>query len=266
MPTTYTHYVYGQEVFQMLPTNIQKEIHPFMGLYNIGVHGPDILFYYRSFCKNKINQYGVKIHKEPMEQFLRHAFSVYRKQEQKQEAYSYLAGFMTHFILDSSCHPYIRKRIRENGISHTEIETDWDYLMMERNHLDPIRYKTATHILEDHRYARVIAPYYNKKPVQVHKSLVYMKLILNHMFRSYFGVKRQLAVFLNEKFLPKQHFQHYFRKTRVNMANLETCEELTRRYEDSKQQCAQMIEELYYALESNDLTFCEKKRFERNFS
>ena len=42
MPTTYTHYVYGQEVFQMLPTKIQKEIHPFMGLYNIGVHGPDI--------------------------------------------------------------------------------------------------------------------------------------------------------------------------------------------------------------------------------
>ena len=47
MPTTYTHYTYGQEVFLMLPPKLQQKIRPYMDYYNIGVHGPDILFYYR---------------------------------------------------------------------------------------------------------------------------------------------------------------------------------------------------------------------------
>ena len=60
MPTTYTHYAYGQEVFHKLPEELQRKIEPYIEYYNIGVHGPDILFYYHSYCKNKVNQYGVK--------------------------------------------------------------------------------------------------------------------------------------------------------------------------------------------------------------
>lgn len=39
MPTTYTHYAYGQDVFKKLPEQIQKSIEPYMDYYNIGVHG-----------------------------------------------------------------------------------------------------------------------------------------------------------------------------------------------------------------------------------
>ena len=122
MPTTYTHYAYGQEVFHKLPEELQRKIEPYIEYYNIGVHGPDILFYYHSYCKNKVNQYGVKVHHEPAREFFKRAFRVFQAQENKNEAFAYLAGFMTHFILDSSCHPYVRKRIKETGISHTEIE------------------------------------------------------------------------------------------------------------------------------------------------
>lgn len=138
--------------------------------------------------------------------------------------------------------------------------------MMKRNHLNPIRYKAADHVQAEYEYARVIAPYFNKTPGQVEKSLLYMKFILNVVFRSSYGVKQQIVSFLNEKFLPEKNFQHYFRKTRVNAQNRETCEELTKRYEACKELCAQMIKELYYALEENDRSFCNKKRFERNFS
>lgn len=54
MPTTYTHYAYGQEVFHKLPEELQRKIEPYIEYYNIGVHGPDILFYYHSYCKNKV--------------------------------------------------------------------------------------------------------------------------------------------------------------------------------------------------------------------
>ena len=133
MPTTYTHYAYGQEVFHKLPEELQRKIEPYIAYYNIGVHGPDILFYYHSYCKNKVNQYGVKVHHEPAREFFKRAFKVFQAQKNRNEAFAYLAGFMTHFILDSSCHPYVRKRIKETGISHTEIETDWDFEVMQRD-------------------------------------------------------------------------------------------------------------------------------------
>ena len=70
MPTTYTHYAYGQEVFHKLPEELQRKIEPYIEYYNIGVHGPDILFYYHSYCKNKVNQYGVKVITNLPESFL----------------------------------------------------------------------------------------------------------------------------------------------------------------------------------------------------
>lgn len=73
MPTTYTHYAYGQEVFHKLPEELQRKIEPYIEYYNIGVHGPDILFYYHSYCKNKVNQYGVKVHHEPAREFFKRA-------------------------------------------------------------------------------------------------------------------------------------------------------------------------------------------------
>ena len=102
MPTTYTHYAYGQDVFKKLPEQIQKSIEPYMDYYNIGVHGPDILFYYHSYHKNSVNQYGIKVHHEPAREFFKRAFKVFQVQKNKRAACAYLAGFMTHFILDST--------------------------------------------------------------------------------------------------------------------------------------------------------------------
>ena len=79
----------------MLSPKLQSKIRPYINYYNIGVHGPDILFYYRSISKNAVNQYGVKVHDEPMRCFLCHAFSVFKRQRRKGAAFAYLAGFMT---------------------------------------------------------------------------------------------------------------------------------------------------------------------------
>ena len=49
MPTTYTHYAYGQEVFHKLPEELQRKIEPYIEYYNIGVHGPEA-FAISSLC------------------------------------------------------------------------------------------------------------------------------------------------------------------------------------------------------------------------
>ena len=266
MPTTYAHYAYGQDVYRMLSPKLQSKIRPYINYYNIGVHGPDILFYYRSISKNAVNQYGVKVHDEPMRCFLCHAFSVFKRQRRKGAAFAYLAGFMTHYILDSTCHPYIRQRMKETGISHAEMETDWDYMMMQRDYRNPLHYKVVRHIRTGLAYSSVIGPYYDIDARKVSAGLWYMKLILNHVFHSHFGVKRTVTAFLNENFLPGLSFQHYFRKKKMNPKNRENCRELYNLYKGSRKECAQMITELYEALQKDDRSFCEKERFERLFS
>ena len=46
MPTTYAHDLFGKEVYKKLPSDMKALIRRYGDLYRIGLHGPDILFYY----------------------------------------------------------------------------------------------------------------------------------------------------------------------------------------------------------------------------
>ena len=52
MPAGYTHFVFGEQVLDQLDESIKKRIMPYIDLYHIGIHGPDILFYYDVYKKN----------------------------------------------------------------------------------------------------------------------------------------------------------------------------------------------------------------------
>ena len=43
---------------------------------------------------------------------------------------AYYYGFICHFALDATCHGYIEKRIHESGVSHGEIEVEFDRFLM----------------------------------------------------------------------------------------------------------------------------------------
>ena len=47
MPSTYAHYRLGQKVLDNLTGGIKSTILNHKELYDIGLHGPDILFYYK---------------------------------------------------------------------------------------------------------------------------------------------------------------------------------------------------------------------------
>ena len=46
MPSTYAHYRMGQEVIKQVSAPAHDIIMKHKQLYDIGLHGPDILFYY----------------------------------------------------------------------------------------------------------------------------------------------------------------------------------------------------------------------------
>ena len=56
MPTTYAHYKLGQAVRESLQEREKKIVEEYPELFNIGLHGPDIFFYYKPFSENKVKQ------------------------------------------------------------------------------------------------------------------------------------------------------------------------------------------------------------------
>lgn len=71
MPSTYAHYCFGKAVYRRLPQEIQEEIKAYSPLYMTGLHGPDILFYYKPLKSNAINRIGYGMHGRPADEFLK---------------------------------------------------------------------------------------------------------------------------------------------------------------------------------------------------
>ena len=53
------------------------------------------------------------------------------KKDMDPALYSYICGLITHFALDSSCHPYILERMKRSGATHHEIESEFDGVVTE---------------------------------------------------------------------------------------------------------------------------------------
>ena len=53
-------------------------------------------------------------------------------------AYAYLLGFLCHFALDAACHGYIENKIAVSHVTHTEIESEFDRFLLERQGIEPL--------------------------------------------------------------------------------------------------------------------------------
>ena len=160
MPATYAHYKFGQEVRKDLPEKENKIVEEFPELFMIGLHGPDIFFYYKPFSKNKVRQIGHEMHKRAGKEFFASAVEVVRVHRENHAYLAYLYGFICHFALDIACHGYVDEKIAKSGISHTEIEAEFDRMLMVKDGHDPIRYKPTGHIVPSLENAEIIQAFF----------------------------------------------------------------------------------------------------------
>ena len=136
MPSTYAHYRFGQDVLRALPEKYRTTLLQEEDLFNIGLHGPDLLFYYKPFSHHPLHAEGGRMH------------------------HAYLCGFLCHFALDCACHGYINDLAARGEVSHEGIESEFDRILLEEDGIDPIRRNLAAHIHASRRAANVIAPYF----------------------------------------------------------------------------------------------------------
>ncbi|MGN0413113.1 MAG: zinc dependent phospholipase C family protein [Lachnospiraceae bacterium] len=161
MPSTYAHYRMGQEVRSCLGEKEKKIVETYPELFSIGLHGPDILFYYHPIIKNEVKKIGSEMHEKSGKDFFQAAAKVVNATKEKEAYLAYLYGFICHFALDVTCHGYIGEKEAASGLSHSEIETEFDRMLMVADGLDPIRKKLTDHIVPSMENAEIIQAFFD---------------------------------------------------------------------------------------------------------
>ena len=186
MPSTYAHYVFGKKVLQSLPPELSALARGHRQLYDIGLHGPDILFYYRALTVNKVNSVGFGMHARPARGFFAPAKQrlAALPASLRAGAEAYLLGFVCHFALDSACHGYIEHKIAVSGVTHTEIESEFDRSLLLAQGIEPLSARLTGHIVPSAENAAAIAPFFEGVSAkQVQKALRSM-LFYNGLLRA----------------------------------------------------------------------------------
>jgi len=252
MPTTYAHYRFGRDVYKQLPRQAQDIIQSHGGLYNIGLHGPDLLFYYKVYQKTPVSRTGFAMHGRPGKEFFEPAARIlgksYRRRPGKaccsfltSSKYAYLFGFLCHFALDSRCHPYVERMVRETGISHSEIEAELDRDLMIRDGLDPMVCRPTTHLRPKVFYGSIIAGFFpDITPGQIVTSIRSMRFCCNLLAPS--GQKlRFIALRLLKRTPLPSTVREMIIKEHPNPACAPITRELEHRYRKAIRDAAELI-------------------------
>jgi len=114
MPDIITHYLFGIDVLKDININYKPIIEEYKVLYFVGCQGPDPFLYnhFTPFLKEKSGpKIGSLMHKEKTGDFIKAILKELKFKNKNssdfKELFSYFAGFITHFALDSNAHPYI---------------------------------------------------------------------------------------------------------------------------------------------------------------
>ncbi len=148
MPNLATHYLCGLEAIKLIANQECRElIERNINVFNLGVQGPDILFYYGIWPwspKTKYGTIGEKFHISKVNLVFGAIIDYILRQEGnvKDVLTVYFMGFLCHNCLDSITHPYIfyksgfktdeDPRTNLYHYYHRRFETSIDVLMCNR--------------------------------------------------------------------------------------------------------------------------------------
>lgn len=243
MPTSYAHYKFGQEVRSRLSGEIAEIIKEYPELYNLGLHGPDLLFYYNALKKNKVNSTGFGLHEYSGRYVFERAAKIIRENGMSRPHQAYIYGFLCHYSLDVSCHGCVNEFDATGIAGHLEIEAEMDREMLVRDGKDPLSTILTNHLVGSRENAEVIKDFFpGITTKEIEKTIKDMIFYLNFLVAPKKG-KRWL--FRNGLKLVGQYetFGGLMINLEKNHACDETVEKLLDLYEEAKELAVGLIQE-----------------------
>lgn len=168
MPGFVTHYLFGREAYHTLESGAQKNILcENRAAFGLGLQGPDIFFYYLPSYVLHRRAIGSLAHTQETNAFFLGLLLSYERMSRPADraiAEAYLTGFLGHYLLDTTCHPFVYARTHYTGRKkdyfsrHAYLETDIDSSLLDlKLHLRPSEFQANSTIALTRRQKQVIA-------------------------------------------------------------------------------------------------------------
>lgn len=130
MPSAYAHLCFGGDVLSRLPASAKDAVHKHRKLYDLGTHGPDLFYFYRFWAIHWTDSLGYVYHYGDSKGYFSQIAESLRPCA-GEDAVAYLYGLLSHYALDSLCHPYVKATDEAGQAQHVEIETEFDRFLLE---------------------------------------------------------------------------------------------------------------------------------------
>lgn len=146
MPGFTTHYLFGVRNLKQLKRSgachvLTQSIDSHRAVFQLGLQGPDVFFYHLASQLKPVRP-GSVAHTRWTGDFLKclmESPTLFLKEEERQAAQAYAAGFIGHYVLDTQMHPYVYARtgigdaLKEKGYAdHIGLESDIDACLLMR--------------------------------------------------------------------------------------------------------------------------------------
>lgn len=146
MPSITTHHIFAEEVYKKLDKKIQNKIKDEYLIYTTFAQSHDYLFYYTFDLKNakRIKDLGHDAHHNNTRDYLLNIIKEINENglENNKQIVAYLFGVITHYVLDTTTHPFIFYKTgvyRKNNTAykvfhgeHNRMEKDLDAIYYEK--------------------------------------------------------------------------------------------------------------------------------------
>lgn len=155
------HYLFGVHSYRKMSedTIVKKAVKNNRGSYKLGLLGPDIFFYYATEVISARKNIGSLMHTTKTDAFLKNMINYVdlHKGRAKEIGISYLCGFLSHYVVDCICHPYVywmtdylHKEINYLE-KHFRFESDMDITLLDMyKHTTPYKFmKNSTFYLNE---------------------------------------------------------------------------------------------------------------------
>lgn len=211
MPSIITHHMFSKEVLNKLSKEELSKFNNHLDIYHTFAQSHDYLFYYKLGKNRKeINKLGTYAHHHNTQEYLINIIKEI-KMNYSEELIAYLYGSITHYVLDTTCHPYIfyktgvyrkkEKNTRKYFGGHNLIEKDLDayyykkYTGKNYNHCNVTKEIIGKPIFSEN-LIETINKVYKKTYVKENIGYFYQKgvnnarVIYNIVINDKFGIKK----------------------------------------------------------------------------
>lgn len=129
MPANYAFHRFGADALRLLPSQMQGNIQRFRRLYNGGLRGQDLFFYFKPMSETPIaglrGTYDAMTGREFFEKAVAHL-----KEHPSEGGTACLYGLLAHYCLKSQLAPLFTREISSGRVSRTELEVEFDRYLL----------------------------------------------------------------------------------------------------------------------------------------